>query len=58
MNKVERIMKHLQEHPTDYVSVIALYKARSDAIEHELLLRKIEKRKKIAECKRRIGDVE
>lgn len=56
MNKVERISEHLKKHPTDYVSVIALYKARSDAIEHDLYLRKVEKRKKIAECKRRIGD--
>lgn len=51
--RLKRIADHLREHPNDYQSKIAFYKLHSDSIEHERYLRRIEKRKRIAESKRR-----
>lgn len=52
--KTERIKKHLAEHPADYQSVVALYRSKSADIEYEIERRKIQKRRLIAECKRRL----
>lgn len=53
MKDLERITEHLAKHPHDYQSVISLYKARSRLIEKEMQQRSIEKRKLIAECRKR-----
>lgn len=50
--KLEALDKHISEHPTDYQAVIARLKTRSDAIEHQLYLRKIERLKRVAEYRR------
>lgn len=54
MDKVERIENHLRTHPSDYQSVISLYKARSRDIERERKMRSIEKRKKTAEWRKKL----
>lgn len=50
--KLEALDKHISEHPTDYQAVIARLKTRSDAIEHQLYLRKIARLKRVAEYRR------
>ena len=50
--KLEALDRHISEHPTDYQAVIARLKTRSDAIEHQLYLRKIERLKRVAEYRR------
>lgn len=54
MTKVEKIEAHLRTHPSDYQSVISLYKNRSKEIERERKKAYIEKRKKIAEWRERL----
>lgn len=54
-DKLKRIDKHLAEHPKDYQSVIARMKTYSDAVEHELYLRRIERLKKVAKYRREYG---
>lgn len=51
--KISRMLTHLHEHPADYQTKIAMYKTMSDLREHNLYLRRIEKRKRIALAKRR-----
>lgn len=53
--KLKALEEHLVRHPNDYQGVISLYKIRSEAIEHERYLRSIEKRKLIAECRRKFN---
>lgn len=48
VKKLEQIDKHLAEHPTDYQASIAKLKTYSDAVEHELYLKKIARAKKVA----------
>ena len=50
--KLERLDRHLAEHPKDYQSVIARMKTYSDAVEHDIYLRKIARRKKMAKYRR------
>lgn len=50
----ERIEEHLKTHPTDYQSVISLYKTRSKEIEQGIGKRRIEKLKRIAEWRERL----
>lgn len=52
--KSEKIAEHLKAHPTDYQSVISLYKARSKEIEQEIGKRRIERLKRIAEWRERL----
>ena len=47
--KSEKIAEHLKPHPTDYQSVISLYKTRSKEIEQGVGRRRIERLKRIAE---------
>ena len=49
---VEKIEKHLKEHPADYQSVIALYKQRSKEIEKRRRQREIEMLRKVAKYRR------
>ena len=53
IEKLERIDRHLSEHPRDYQSVIAKMKTYSDAVEHEMYLRRVERMKRLAEVRRR-----
>ena len=53
--KLKRIDRHLAEHPNDYQTQIARLKTYSDAIEHKYYLKRIERAKIIAECKRIYG---
>lgn len=50
--RIERLQAHLAEHPHDAQAVIALLKARSDAIDHAMYLRRIENVKKVAKVRR------
>lgn len=52
-DKLDRLDKHLMEHPKDYQAVIARMKTYSDAVEHEMHLKKVERLKRVAEYKRR-----
>lgn len=53
MEKLQALTKHLEKHPTDYQASIAKLKAYSDAVEHQMYLRKIERLKRVAEFRRR-----
>ena len=50
--KLERLDRHLAEHPKDYQTVIARLKTFSDAVEHEMYLKKVERLKRVAEYRR------
>lgn len=50
--RVVRLEKHLETHPTDYQAVVAHLKARSDLIEHRIYLKTNERKKRLAEIKR------
>ena len=52
IKKLERIDKHLAENPKDYQSVIAKLKTYSDAVEHEIYLKRVERMKKVAKYRR------
>lgn len=52
-SKLERLDKHIAEHPKDYQSVIARMKTYSDAVEHEQYQRKIARLKRLAEVRRK-----
>lgn len=59
MNKAERVVnleRHVAEHPKDYQAVVGLLKARSDLIEHGVYMRMIERRKRMAEYRRKYGE--
>ena len=53
--KLEQIDKHLADHPKDYQAVIARLKTYSDAVEHGLYLRRIERLKKVEKYRRTYG---
>lgn len=50
---VERLSEHIREHPKDYQAVIAHLKARSDAYEHVMYLRKIDRLRSVAEIRKK-----
>lgn len=50
--RIENLKKHLRENPHDYQAQIGLLKARSDAIDHDIYLKQVAKKKKIAEAKK------
>lgn len=50
--KLEKLDNHLARHPKDYQSVIARMKTYSDAVEHDIYLRKIARLKRVAEFRR------
>lgn len=56
IEKLERLDKHLAEHPTDYQSVIARMKTYSDAVEHSFYLRRIERLKKVERYRKEYGE--
>ena len=51
--KLEQIDRHLAEHPKDYQASIARLKTFSDAVEHQMYLKKVERLKRVAEYRRR-----
>lgn len=55
IGKLERIDRHLKEHPKDYQAVIARIKTYSDAVEHDMYLRRVERMKKVAKYRREYG---
>lgn len=50
--KLEQIDRHLAEHPKDYQASIAKLKTYSDAVEHEMYLKKVERLKNVARYRR------
>lgn len=54
--KLERLDEHLMRHPTDYQARIAKLKTYSNAVDHELYLRKVARLKKVAEYRRDYGE--
>ena len=52
IKKLEQIDRHLAEHPKDYQAVIAKMKTYSDAVEHEMYLKRVERMKKVAKYRR------
>ena len=50
--KLERLDRHIAGHPKDYQSVIARMKTYSDAVEHQMYLRRVERMKKLAEVRK------
>lgn len=55
MDYTERLTaldRHISEHPADYQAVIARLKLRSDAIDHQMYMRKVERLKRVAEYRR------
>ncbi len=58
ISKLKRIDTHLAEHPKDYQAQISRMKTYSDAIEHEMYLRKIARLKRVAEFRRKNNEQE
>lgn len=56
--KLQRIENHLAKHPRDYQASISLLKTRSDAIEHELYMRKVYRLKRLNEVRRQLREIE
>ena len=54
--KLEKLDRHIASNPKDYQSVIARMKTFSDAVEHELYLKRIERLKKVEEYRRKYGE--
>ena len=50
--RLEKLDNHIARHPKDYQSVIARMKTFSDAVEHEMYMRKIARLKRVAEYRR------
>lgn len=55
-SKLEKLDRHLANHPKDYQSVIARMKTYSDAVEHEIYLRRIARLKKVEKYRREYGE--
>lgn len=53
--KLEKLDKHLADNPKDYQAVIARMKTYSDAVDHEIYLRRVARLKKVAEYRRQYG---
>ena len=54
--KLERLDNHIKRHPKDYQSVISRMKTYSDAIEHEMYLKRIERIKKVERYRKQYGE--
>lgn len=52
IEKLERLDNHIKRHPKDYQSVIARMKTYSDAVEHKIYLRRIERLRRISKHRR------
>ena len=56
VDKLERLDAHIKQHPKDYQSVIARMKTFSDAVEHEMYLKRIERIKKVERYRKQYGE--
>lgn len=54
--KLEMLDNHIARHPKDYQGVIARMKTFSDAVEHEMYMRKVARLKRMAEYRRKNDD--
>lgn len=55
-DKLKRLDAHIKQHPKDYQSVIARMKTFSDAVEHEMYLKRIERIKKVERYRKQYGE--
>ena len=53
--KLKRLDEHLQKHPKDYQASISRLKTYSDAVEHDMYLKKVERLKRVARYRREYG---
>ena len=51
--KLQRIDRHLEEHPHDYQSVIARLKLQSDIIDHQMQKQRSMRLKRLSEIRRK-----
>ena len=51
--RLERLDRHIEEHPKDYQAVIGRLKCYSDAVEHQMYLRRVARLKSVAEVRRK-----
>ena len=56
LEKLQALDEHLAEHPKDYQASISRLKTYSDAVEHQMYLRKIERLKRVADFRKRGQD--
>lgn len=56
LDRLERLSRHLEDHPSDYQARIALLKIRSDVIEYSLRQRRNAKLKRVAEIRRKYNE--
>ena len=52
IKRIKALDEHIAEHPKDYQAVIGRMKAYSDAVEHQMYLKKIARLKRVAEFRR------
>lgn len=50
--RLKRLDEHLSKHPKDYQASIARLKTYSDAVEHQMYLRKVARLKRVAKFMR------
>lgn len=53
---IEKMEEHLRTHPTDYQTVISLYKAKSAEIEKRRRQREIERIRKVQKWRRELEE--
>lgn len=58
IDKLERLDNHLKDNPKDYQAVISRMKTYSDAVEHEMYLKRIYRLKRLAEVRRQLREIE
>lgn len=56
IDKLKRLDDHIRRHPKDYQSVISRMKTFSDAVEHEMYLKRIERIKKVERYRKEYGE--
>ena len=50
--RLAKLDKHIADNPKDYQAVIGRMKCYSDAVEHQMYLRKVARLKRVAEFRR------
>ena len=58
LERLKALDEHIANHPKDYQAVIGRMKAYSDAVEHQMYLKKIARLKKVAEFRRKRNEQE
>ena len=56
IDKLKRLDDHIRRHPKDYQSKIAWMKTYSNAVEHEMYLKRIERIKKVERYRKEYGE--